>query len=171
MKRLKECTRCNGWFDEEDFQDDVSMCVSCACKHEKCHNHIDKYAEAKKKYKKENPEIVMLSAAKRRARGRFEFDISKEDIRIPEFCPLLSIPLRKGIGRLCPNSPTLDRIDNSKGYIKGNVWVISHRANSLKNNGSLRELIQIGKILSQLYPHPTTDAPNQIQNKLSQETI
>lgn len=171
MRRLKECTKCNDWFDEEDFQDDVGMCVSCACKHKKIHNYIDKYAEAKKKYKKENPELVMLSAAKSRAKGRLEFDITRNDIKIPEFCPLLSIPLRKGIRHLCPNSPTLDRIDNTKGYIKGNVWVISHRANTLKSDGSLKELIQIGKTLSQMYPHLSTDAPNQIKNKPSKETV
>lgn len=160
MKRLKECTKCNDFFDEEDFQDDASMCVSCASKHEKRQNHIDKHAKARKKYKKENPEMVMLSAAKRRAKGRFEFDISRDDIKIPEHCPLLLVPLRRGVGHLCPNSPTLDRIDNTKGYVRGNVWVISHRANFLKSNGSIKELVQIGKTLSQLFPHLATDDSN-----------
>jgi len=34
----------------------------------------------------------------------------------------------------------LDRIDNNKGYIKDNVWVISRKANTIKNNASLEEL-------------------------------
>lgn len=31
-------------------------------------------------------------------------------------------------------------IDSSKGYIKGNVWVVSKRANTIKNNATLEEL-------------------------------
>ena len=38
------------------------------------------------------------------------------------------------------NSPSLDRIDNSKSYVKGNVKVISYKANILKGNGSIEEL-------------------------------
>jgi hypothetical protein len=37
-------------------------------------------------------------------------------------------------------SPSLDRIDPSQGYIKGNVVVISHKANRLKNDAGLAEL-------------------------------
>jgi len=29
----------------------------------------------------------------------------------------------------------------SKGYVKGNVWVISHRANTMKSNADLDEMI------------------------------
>ena len=35
---------------------------------------------------------------------------------------------------------SLDRIDSSKGYVKDNIWVISHKANSIKNNATLTEL-------------------------------
>ena len=38
------------------------------------------------------------------------------------------------------NSPALDRIDNTKGYIRGNVWVISHRANQMKVDANIEEL-------------------------------
>lgn len=32
------------------------------------------------------------------------------------------------------------RYDNTKGYVKGNIWVVSRRANTLKNNASIEEL-------------------------------
>jgi hypothetical protein len=38
------------------------------------------------------------------------------------------------------NSPSIDRFDNSKGYVKGNVWIISDRANRLKSNLSKEDL-------------------------------
>ena len=86
---------------------------------------------------------AMWSRAKYRAahKGR-EFTITKEDIVIPERCPLLGIPLvcHRGKGSQQGNSPSLDRIDPTKGYIKGNVWVISNRANTLKNDATLTEL-------------------------------
>ena len=43
------------------------------------------------------------------------------------------------------NSPTLDKFIPSKGYVKGNVQIISWRANSLKSDGSPDEWIKIAK--------------------------
>jgi hypothetical protein len=42
-------------------------------------------------------------------------------------------------------SPSLDRIDPSRGYIPGNVQVISNRANLLKRDGTLREIVLLGR--------------------------
>lgn len=89
----------------------------------------------------------MLYAARKRAKlGGFECTITKDDIIIPDVCPVLGIPLfaRVGAGRSnrdqVEHSPSLDRIDNSKGYVPGNVCVISMRANMIKNNATLQEL-------------------------------
>lgn len=93
-----------------------------------------------------------------------QYDLTPEDIVIPDKCPLLGISLKRGVGKLCPASPTLDRIDSSKGYVKGNVWVISHRANCIKNDSTPDELIHIGETLREMFPH-LTNATTQIQNK------
>lgn len=88
-----------------------------------------------------SPEVFLLSGAKTRASKRgLEFDLVLEDIKVPAVCPLLEIPLVIGQGKVAPGSPSLDRIDNGKGYVKGNVWVISYQANSMKNNSSAEEL-------------------------------
>jgi hypothetical protein len=84
------------------------------------------------------------------------FDITPEDIVIPEFCPYLGIPIVTGVGKMTDNSPSLDRIDSAKGYIKGNVEVISFRANTIKNCGTPQEHMMIGirqlKLLNQQTP-------------------
>jgi hypothetical protein len=79
-----------------------------------------------------SPEAKLHGYARKRAKGKNrEFDIEVEDVVIPEICPVLKIPMIK---------PSIDRIDSSKGYIKGNIRVISYRANQLKSNGTLEEM-------------------------------
>jgi hypothetical protein len=68
------------------------------------------------------------------------FSISPQDIHIPEICPVLGIPIVSSVGDASHNSPSLDRIDSSKGYVIGNVQVISQRANSLKSDATVEEL-------------------------------
>jgi hypothetical protein len=82
----------------------------------------------------------MYRNAKKRSKDRgWEFDLDWREIVIPEMCPLLGIPIIVNQGGLLPGSPSLDRIDTDKGYTKDNVWVISHRANTIKNNCSIDE--------------------------------
>lgn len=84
-----------------------------------------------------------IYAAKSRAKEKnVGFDITEVDLVVPEFCPVLGIPLYEiSDGR--DNRPSLDRIDNTKGYTKDNVIVISLRANRLKSDASLEELNNI----------------------------
>ena len=71
-----------------------------------------------------------------------EFDITEEDIPLPALCPVFGFPLIVGDGNPCnnPDKPSVDRFDNSKGYIKGNVRVISTRANILKKDATVEEI-------------------------------
>lgn len=95
--------------------------------------------EYAKKYRQENPELIMFQSARSRCRNNnIEFNLDLLDIVIPDKCPILEISFclintnyRKD------NSPTLDRIDPTKGYIKGNVRVISYKANVMKNDATL----------------------------------
>lgn len=88
----------------------------------------------------------MLSSSRCRARlSGLKHSIHYSDIVVPEVCPLLGTPLAYSASKVSPNSPSLDRIDSRLGYIPGNVWVISHRANSIKSNSSLEEFELIAK--------------------------
>lgn len=92
------------------------------------------------RYKKRGS--TMLSVAKNRAKRKgIDFDITLKDIEhIPEICPVLGIKMEFQEDKASDNSPSLDRIDSSKGYIKGNVQVISRRANLLKNDATVAEI-------------------------------
>lgn len=87
----------------------------------------------------------ILNRCKKRAQLKgMEFNLSVSDITIPKKCPILDIELMYSVGRGGDwNSPSLDRIDNSKGYIKGNVQVISKRANIIKNDATLEEIEKV----------------------------
>ncbi len=63
---------------------------------------------------------------------------------VPEKCPILGIRLEYG-GGSASCSPSLDRIDVRKGYVVGNLWYISARANMMKNNASFKELQKFSK--------------------------
>lgn len=91
-----------------------------------------------------DPVLYMLRNAKNRAKelGR-EFNLTRSDIVVPEICPVLGIVLQKGSGPFQASSPSIDRVDSSKGYISGNVQVISWRANALKRDGTLAEFRKI----------------------------
>ena len=55
-------------------------------------------------------------------------------------CPLEWSAHRGNGPRPIENSPSLDRIDPTKGYVKGNVWIISHKANVFKSYATHEEL-------------------------------
>lgn len=83
----------------------------------------------------------MVSTAKRRAKKhRVPFSITTEDIEIPEFCPALKVRIGKSKGVSGPFSPTLDRIVPEMGYVRGNILVISSRANQIKTDASWSEI-------------------------------
>jgi hypothetical protein len=83
----------------------------------------------------------LLNNARTRARKKgLPFDLVVEDLAVPDVCPALGIPLIKRVGRFHNNSPTLDRLIPELGYVKGNVRVVSYRANRIKYQASLEEL-------------------------------
>lgn len=93
---------------------------------------------------------LIYSAMERATDKNRDFNITTADIHIPSFCPILGIPIdpsRKGNGKVIDSSPSIDRIDSNKGYILGNIQVISYRANMLKSNATIEELKKILKYL------------------------
>jgi len=106
-------------------------------------------------YKLKKPEKQLLRSARHRAKTRgITFDITDDDLVIPKLCPILNIPLKvnicTGAGGLA-DSYSLDRIDYTKGYTKGNVQVISFKANMMKSNASKEELLAFASWIIRTY--------------------
>lgn len=88
-------------------------------------------------------DYYMHRRAKQRAESKgTPFDIEVSDVIIPEFCPVLGLELNRSSGKGKPanESPSLDRIVPELGYVKGNVQVVSHLANVMKNNATPDQL-------------------------------
>lgn len=101
-----------------------------------------KYVEYyEKHHRKRQPlEKELYRSARNRAKKfGLPFTIEYSDIIIPEFCPVLGIKIRQSKNKMDDYSPTLDRLNPMLGYIKGNVCVMSNRANRIKSNGSIEE--------------------------------
>lgn len=106
------------------------------------------YIERSNIYHRQHPEVMLITSAKIRAKKKgLPFDLKTSDITIPSICPVLGIPLIPLSGKFAHNSPSIDRIDNSKGYTKDNIIVVSFRANSLKKDATTEEL----KMVSDFY--------------------
>jgi hypothetical protein len=88
-----------------------------------------------------------LQNAKKRAQHRnLPFDLTVEYIyNLPtDTCPVFNTPFKfTGNGRIRPESPSIDRLDPTQGYVVGNVVVISMKANSIKQNATSAELQKV----------------------------
>ena len=139
-----------------------SWCKECHCSFEKsARGHgitdvdllTDKQKKVRKKrtemqkeiYKKNPKKTILVNAKKRAAYKNLEFNITEDDICINEICPVFGIIIERSDKRQKYNSPSLDRLDSSKGYTKDNINIISFRANFIKGNATFEEFEAIYK--------------------------
>ena len=107
----------------------------------------EKIVESLKKYRQNNKEKLIVRWAKTRAnKNNVPFDIDEDYIKKiwpkHNICPIFKIKFERGN---LDQSPSLDRIIPKLGYVKGNVQIMSHKANRIKNNATFEELVIIGK--------------------------
>jgi len=115
---------------------------SCGCR--KAAGYTHPKSEPTTKYERR-----LLNYARRNAKRRGEeCTLRLSDIVIPERCPVLGFKLEHTGHQ--DTSPSVDRIDSSKGYTPDNVWIISQRANRIKNNATLEEIKLLYEALSLL---------------------
>lgn len=123
----RECTNCSTVYTKTSAT--VTLCPACNSNRVKSWN---------------SPEYKLWVRARNRCKkSELEFTIVVDDIKIPDTCPYLDLPLEvhKGSPGGKPNSPALDRVDNRLGYTKNNIQVISHLANQMKASATPEQLI------------------------------
>jgi hypothetical protein len=161
----KVCTKClepkpatSKFFSVRKSGSLQSWCRGCVTKYQRAwlQANPEKTAAYGEKWVRSNPEKVkakqdrrqmsraqLLRVTKSRAKKKgIPFDLEPDDLIYPDLCPYLGIPLKHHLGEGCgpkDDSPSLDRIDPSKGYVRTNVEIISHRANMIKNCGTAEE--------------------------------
>ena len=114
----------------------------------------EKLKQRNLQFRLDNPEKTILQGAKGRAKKHgIEFNLETSDIIIPKVCPILNIPLQRAVGKGCKldNSPSLDRIDPTKGYVRGNIQIISLLANQMKNCANRDQLITFAKNILKIH--------------------
>ena len=99
----------------------------------------------KQSYERDWRKGILMNVKQRVRLLKIPFNLTLEDIIIPEYCPILNVKLQRGTKKDYRYSPTVDRLDNNKGYIKGNIRIISKQAKKMKNNPTKEELIQFSK--------------------------
>lgn len=108
----------------------------------------DKCDAYRTEWRFDHPQQYLLMAARNRAKlQNLPCTITKDDIVIPQFCPVLGIPLVRARGRPDDNSPSLDKIVPELGYVTGNIKVISMKANRLKSDGTEAEHLAIAEYM------------------------
>lgn len=120
-------------------------------------NNLERHREASRDaaahMRKDEPLRYLLNKARNRAKEqKVPFDITTDDLAMPLVCPLLGLWLSQNIKKSGPHSPTIDRIEPVKGYVRGNVWIISHKANTMKQNATLDQLRTFSTNILRLFP-------------------
>lgn len=100
-------------------------------------------------YRMARPGKYLLRGARDRAMALdLPFNITEVDVLIPTHCPVLGIEIKIAARGFDRASPSIDRIIPALGYVRGNIRVISYRANELKKDSTADEMIRVANWLT-----------------------
>lgn len=120
-------------------------------------NNREKYLERarnQRKYEKAklSPRRLIYQRLKGNAKARgIQFCLDLDDIVVPDKCPYLGLELKFGTGRPQHDSYSVDRVDSTKGYVKGNVEIISRLANMMKQDATPELLLRFAREVIKRY--------------------
>jgi len=148
---MKTCWKCKVEQPLENFARNRSKssghsaeCKACVKAYNK--RHVTENAEYYRQYRqsKRNLDLawyLFLESRARAKRNGLAFNLEPSDIVIPASCPVFGFAFRTGRENR-DFAASVDRIDCTLGYVKGNVRVISYLANRMKSNASENQLRQ-----------------------------
>jgi hypothetical protein len=129
------------------------------------YNNSDKGRAAKRKWTAKNPKwtwavLATERAKKRAAKAGVPFEINSRYLHsiTPNRCPVFGYKFQwAGNGTTHPSSPTVDRLDPQKGYVPGNVAIISHKANTIKSSYGYEDVIVVAEWLGRIESRRSTE--------------
>lgn len=111
--------------------------------------------EVIKRWHVANPKCSMVRTLRHRAKKKgLAFDLTVDDLHIPTHCPVLGIEIRHNHGTGAGgkgDSVSVDRIDSSKGYVRGNIMVMSQLANAMKSSATPEQLLAFAEWVLKTY--------------------
>jgi hypothetical protein len=157
----KTCTKCQvpkpiAEFNKDQNRKDGFYPHCKGCRKNETRKYREKYgkkiSEYMRAYRQNNFKDILFKSMKARSRKRgIPFDLTIDDIVIPERCPVLGIPIfYKAGNKRSNNTPSVDRIDNTKGYTKDNILIVSWRANDIKADATGQELKTVANFYEQI---------------------
>ena len=118
----------------------------------------EKIAARQKAYRAANKEKTMLNTARKRAKkNNIPFNLTEDYLKsiYPSdmICPVLGFEMSMGLdgNGWTDTSPSLDRIIPEKGYVQGNVVVVSMRANTIKRDATPEELRKVADFYEKVF--------------------
>jgi hypothetical protein len=152
---MKICTKCKveKSIDEFFFTGSKKQTVRAWCKACVANSIVGHYRRERDADPKRGWARASHKSSAQRARDKsYEHELTIDNIyeRCPDNCPVFGFPLNYSNTTLRFDSPTLDRIDNSKGYTVDNIQVISRRANSMKGDGTIEDVEKLLKFMKSL---------------------
>lgn len=136
---MKKCTTCKQDKEDDQFWKGMLACNSCMLlRMERKQVQRDSISPEGKQRR-----ILqyLLRVARRRAKEKgLECTIRTQDIPFTNTCPILGVPLKENTGKLYRDAYTLDRKDSTLGYVPGNVFILSWRANNIKSDLTFEQI-------------------------------
>lgn len=146
MNTLKKCNSCGETkelntdnFCPRKLKNGMGFRSQCRVCYNALRRSNPKYAQKKS---------IQLARDRARKRG-FDFNLTVEQVSFPDICPILGIKLEHG-NKNWQTSPSIDRIDNDRGYTLDNIIVVSALANSIKNCATWQQILQVGTFYKNL---------------------
>lgn len=139
------------------YQNNIDLCKQKS--QSAYHADVDMSREKLRTRAIKTPWKIMCSSSKKRAKDQnLEFNITPDYIESiwpsNNKCPVFDTEFNKArLGESRDTSASIDRIIPSRGYVEGNIIIVSLLANRMKNNGSLAQLKRLYEYYSSLLPN------------------
>jgi regulatory protein YycI of two-component signal transduction system YycFG len=140
---MKKCSKCNTVKNYTEFHKSKRYKDGLDYKCKQCEKERSslKYQATYNNHEWRLKQLINFSK-QRTKKNKLEHTLTLEELKeiypTNNKCPVFGITFEWGGNQ--SNSPSIDRIDNDKGYTKNNCQVISARANSIKSNATIEEL-------------------------------